>query len=266
MRTFTAVYQLLPRYKAVKIENEYVRAAETDAIPNLLQEKAQAALSFIHEIDDAIESNRKIDAYQSDGYLLNPLVGIRQKTYQSAEVVNGKLEAKYTPSDVVPMNLADGDSTVPRVSAIPVDKSDQLRETYMSEKHANLQDNDDLLQQLYEWIKLTQTDIQAIRSAGPARDIDSEPALALFIDDYYSYGEPVIISADTYNMDKYDGDIVAKIQSIKPFQGSFEIKLRRVDQGYETMLEGVSIGSYQITLDATKSAISSVKDIFVIGG
>lgn len=265
MRTFTAVYQLLPRYRAIKIGNEYVRAAETDAIPNLSQDKAQAALDFIYEIDDAIKTNQKFDKYQTDGYLLKPLVGIRQKTYQSAVVVNDKLEAKYTAPDLVQPHLADGDSTVPRVSAIPVDMSDQLLETYRSEKHANLQDNDDLLQQLYQWIKLTQSNIKAIRGADPAHDIDSEPAISLSIDDYYSFGEPVVISADTFNLDDYDGEIIAKIQSTMPGERSIQINLCKVEQGYEARLEGTTSGSYQITLEATKNAIPQVKDIFVIG-
>ena len=60
MRSMTSVYQLMPRYKALKVGQEFHRIAESPIdLPNIDRTKAQAALNFHNEIDDAADINQK---------------------------------------------------------------------------------------------------------------------------------------------------------------------------------------------------------------
>jgi Lecithin:cholesterol acyltransferase len=67
-RSFTSVYQLLPGFECVELENgSMARVGEMQGIPKLDAAKAAAALRFHREIEGAVEKNRKDDEYQRDG-------------------------------------------------------------------------------------------------------------------------------------------------------------------------------------------------------
>lgn len=56
--TLTSIYQLLPRYKALKIGNDFYRVAQSPVdLPNIDRIKATDALNFHDEIDDAADAN-----------------------------------------------------------------------------------------------------------------------------------------------------------------------------------------------------------------
>ena len=70
-----------------------------------------------------------------------PVVGIFQPTDQSARLVGDRVEmlASYEGGD------EGGDGTVPRVSATPIELSDDPRETYVSTTHGSLQNAEAVL-------------------------------------------------------------------------------------------------------------------------
>lgn len=143
-RSLTALYQLLPVYACYDGgDGNLVRVAEAQ-IPNLDATKAQAALAFHHEIRDAVEENVKDQAYLDTRYDIRPIVGIEQPTAQSA-VLEGervKLLRRRGQDDL------GGDGTVPRPSATPAEFDREQNVIYAAERHASLQNDDDVLFQL----------------------------------------------------------------------------------------------------------------------
>ena len=123
LRSFTSMYQLLPIYEAVKVGDEYKRARDVDGIPGIARERAAAGDSFYREIDDAVEARKGNADFQEHGYKIIPIVGTRQPTFQSAELANGRLTVTHALPKIVPSILWDGDGTVPRASATPLELS-----------------------------------------------------------------------------------------------------------------------------------------------
>lgn len=130
LRSLTSVYQLLPRYPVIDSgSGGLTRIAETPDLPGVDPDRATAAQQFHLDIDAAIE-NRPATAYA-----IHPIVGILQPTYQSARLKDGSVQMlqSYSGTD------SAGDGTVPRVSATPVELSDQGREIYAPDQHGSLQ-------------------------------------------------------------------------------------------------------------------------------
>lgn len=144
LRSFTSVYQLLPVYPSYQGPGgELVRLTETD-VPNLDPARGTAAREFHEEIRRAVEEHERDDAYQRDRYLIRPVVGTFQPTFQSARPAGDGVELlrHYAGKD------QDGDGTVPRVSATPLELGNNPSAMYAAERHASLQNFDAVLQQL----------------------------------------------------------------------------------------------------------------------
>lgn len=123
LRSLNSVYQLLPIYQVLQIGNESHRIAEVANLPNILQERAKDALAFHRDIEAAVKNNRSDRNYRP--YATVPFVGVRQPTLQSAELKEGKITvSRELPSITSNQNLAslaDGDGTVPKISAFPIE-------------------------------------------------------------------------------------------------------------------------------------------------
>jgi len=188
VRSFTSLYQLLPTFECIdKGDGKVVRVGETSGLPNIDAARAAKALDFHHEIRDAQEQNTKDEAYQRDGYRISPVVGVEQPTFVSAVVRDGKLEL----SQKLEGKEIGGDSVVPRVSATPLELSDQGREMFAAEAHASLQNFAPVLTQVggvlsgrqidlgkFEAMQVTLgLDLQDIYGAGPVEIVakPSEP-------------------------------------------------------------------------------------------
>ncbi len=146
MRSFTSVYQLLPTYRVYdQGDGEFVRVGETDGIPNVDFEKSADALSFHREIEAAVDQNRADDDYVNNGYSIFPVVGIRQPTVQSARKAGDEI---HFLRELGGQNLK-GDGTVPRVSATPLELSQEHREMFAATMHGSLQNADAVLANLH---------------------------------------------------------------------------------------------------------------------
>jgi len=84
MRSFPAMYQLLPIYRALLVGDDYVRVAESTGVPGVDAALAQDALAFHREIEAKVDEHRKDPEYLGQGYVIVPVVGTRQPTLQSA--------------------------------------------------------------------------------------------------------------------------------------------------------------------------------------
>lgn len=200
MRSFSSVYELLPIYPVIEAGGIYHRVAEMAGLPEQLDPlRARQALRFHRRIEAAVRRNRRETAYFTSGYKIIPIVGVHQPTLQRAYLEEGRIVATHHPPAGVPVELAGGDSTVPRVSAVPIELDQEYRDTFVAEKHAALQNNDHVLLQIAEALKTMQGGGPAIRGGDPAPALAAAPALSLDIDDCYAVGEPVTVRATLVN-------------------------------------------------------------------
>ena len=156
MRSMPSVYQLMPRYKALKIGDEFYRIAESPVdLPNIDRAKAIDALKFHNTIDHAADTNQT-DLIYRNSFVTCPIVGVVQPTKQSAELIDGKI----ITSETLPTwlqnrpNLGDGDGTVPQVSATPAQMKDLdvlALTDFIAESHGALQNQPDTLLNLCNW-------------------------------------------------------------------------------------------------------------------
>ncbi|MCU0535730.1 MAG: lecithin--cholesterol acyltransferase [Hydrococcus sp. Prado102] len=202
--TLTSIYQLLPRYRALKIDNDFYRVAESPVqLPKIDRTKAMDALKFHNEIDDAADVNQKNSVYRNS-FVTCPIVGVVQPTMQSAELADGVI----TVSEVLPTwlsdrpHLADGDSTVPQVSATPVQMDDMetiLMVDFIAESHGALQKQPNTLLNLLKRIQVAQSASQedvrgAVNGVAP-RGIRGLQGIGLSLDDLYLVNEPITMRA-----------------------------------------------------------------------
>lgn len=202
--TLTSIYQLLPRYKALKFGNDFYRIAQSPVdIPKIDRVKATDAFNFHEEIDKAADANKNNPTYQNT-FVTCPIVGVQQPTMQSAELLNGVI----TISQVLPTwlsdrpHLADGDGTVPQVSATPVQMTDQEALSivdYIAESHGALQNQPNVLLNLLKGIQNAQTaSLEDVRGAveSVARGTRSGvKGIGLSLEDLYLVQEPITVRA-----------------------------------------------------------------------
>jgi pimeloyl-ACP methyl ester carboxylesterase len=171
LRSFTSVYQLLPIYPCCETEEDLVRVTER-SIPNLDPERARQALDFHAEIRRAVEDHESDDAYRKDRYLIRPVVGTFQPTFQSARLKEDGVELirNYRGDD------QDGDGTVPRVSATPIELGNNPDGMYAAERHASLQNFDAVLQQLHGVLSGLDLDLSVYYAMNSRVSLDVEDA------------------------------------------------------------------------------------------
>lgn len=269
LRSFASVYELLPIYPMLKTGGEYRRVAEVDGLPAIERARAEEALRFHRRIEAAVTENRKAAASPEDVYKILPVVGTRQTTQQSAVLTDGRIRCDAAPPRIVPADLADGDGTVPRVSAVPIELSEGYRDTFVAEKHASLQNNDQVLLQLRESIKSMQSPgTRAIRGAEPRPQRCEQAAIALAIDDVYGRDEAVTISASVVNGTFDDfGGLEAVLQPLtlgaSPRRA---LRMTAMDTAASNVVIGaLKPGAYRITaspLRASSAGPFSVTDVF----
>ena len=179
LRSLTSVYQLLPRYPVIDSgAGALTRVSETPDLPGVDQVRAAAALQFHLDIDAAVEHR------PANSYAIHPIVGILQPTHQSARLRAGSVEMLQSHSGVD----SAGDGTVPRVSATPLELSDQGREIYAPDQHGALQNGTGPLTQLI-----------GLLSARPTSNFRGGlSGFGLRIDDVFAADEPVsaVVTSD----------------------------------------------------------------------
>lgn len=271
VRSFTSIYQLLPIYKMVNVAGNYQRVAETDRIPNVVKKRAEQALAFHHEIITAVDEHRKDDQYRELGYKTIPVVGTRQDTLQSAELSNGKLTVSHeVPAWIDPL-LGEGDGTVPRLSAIPIELSEEYRETFIAERHSSLQKSLPVLNDLRDRLKHMQisSNLKAIRGPEPSKEAAERAAISLNLDDLYVASEPVELRAKLLNLSADPGVLIANITPVSGDGKLLKLEFQEQEQQWVLALDDFAPGLYRLevrTRKAGPSAPTPVHDLFEVVG
>ena len=184
VRTLTAVYQLLPVYPCYDDgSGQLSRIAET-AVPNIDRDRAAAAREFHEEIRRAVESNDQDEQYRANRYSIRPVIGTFQPTGQSARPHGEGIELvnSYEGED------QDGDGTVPRVSATPLEVAHEENAMFASQRHASLQNDDPVLTQLAGILSGMDLDLSTFRG------VPTVP-VSLDVEDVFESGEPITVRA-----------------------------------------------------------------------
>lgn len=236
LRSLPSAYQLLPIYEMLDIGGTYYRVAEAPVtLPNLNKVWAEDALKFHREIEDAVENHRKDAEYLLHGYKVIPFVGTQQPTLQSAQFVNGKMTVSRDWPRWIDSLLVDGDGTVPYLSAVPIELSNDFRETYLPEQHGSLQNHPKVLTELRDRITAAQAKgIGTIRGPEIFPDSAQPPAIGLTLDDLFLTDETVDIRAQLFNVNSDPGGVKAEIASVS---GTTSLELDLREQGQEWKLE-----------------------------
>lgn len=268
MRSFTSVYQLLPIYKMLKVGNEYHRIAEIGNIPNVNQEKARNALAFHREIEAAVEEHQKDENYRNS-YRLIPMLGMYQPTLQSAELVNGKLTVSHSlPKWINDPLLSHGDGTVPYLSAIPIELSNDYRETYVAEKHSSIQNHKQILNELRNRLKAMQRiNLQDARGPEINQEIAEKPAISLSLDDLYLAGESIQITAKVINFNQDFDVLEAQITPIFVEGDQLNLNFEQQNDEWVLTIDDSAPGLYRLRVETDifgSHAPSAVNDVFEV--
>lgn len=203
MRSMNSVYQLMPRYPALKIGNDFHRIAESPVcLPKINRIKAKDAYQFYLEIDRAAEANMKDEMYDKS-FVICPIAGVQQPTFQSAELIDGVISISPTLPAIMAnrSDLSDGDGTVPQASAIPLEFSDEDVSTianFIAESHGALQNQKDVLLNLLKRLQSMQSESSISNIKGVVRGIRGirgTTGIGLALDDLSLPGEPVTMKA-----------------------------------------------------------------------
>ena len=254
MRSFTSVYQLLPRYPCVDTgDGKLRRPGETDGLPSVDFTKAAAALAFHYELEQAIRDNATSKEYKP--YSVHPIIGTDQPTKQSARIQEGRLVLSNE------LNGTDesGDGTVPRPSAIPLGStSDADREfaktsLFISGIHGSLQNIPQVVEQIS--YLLLEPNLDQYRSVSSRPDFE---AVALTVDDAYLVGEPIKIGCDTRKTKLQAMLIVENAATGKQvFKGNI------APQSNESITaENLPVGTYRAALQTQEQKL--VSDVFLV--
>lgn len=177
LRSFPSVYELLPIYECCD-DGAGLKYLSDVKIPNLDPVRLARAGDFHSAISKGVAARgTRFNAR------VHPVVGTIQPTLQSARLRNGVVEVLnlYNGKDM------GGDGTVPRVSATPIELSEEGRDMFAAEQHASLQNHDAVWAQVQGILETGQISLGDFRQP-PVK-------LGVHLDDAYAPGEPVRIRA-----------------------------------------------------------------------
>jgi pimeloyl-ACP methyl ester carboxylesterase len=245
MRSMPSAHQLLPIYEAIEVDGDWQRVTEVPTLPGVDHDLARDANKFHDEIADAVDARRK-DEGSLAPYALTPVVGTRQPTEQSATFAAGSLTVGEAPPRIVTPLLEGGDGTVPRVSATPLELSDEHRETFRPERHSSLQANRAILEDLVDRIRdLQATGLSEVRAV--ELPPGGQPSLALALEDAYLPGEPVEVRARILGIETPPADLRALIE---PVDGAAAPRTETMHErdGEWHLLAELDPGDYRVTV------------------
>ncbi len=248
LRSLTSVYQLLPIYPCIDGgDGSLHRAAEIAMVPNLVTERAAAALAFHRSIEHAVEEHRRDDSYRRAGYGIFPIVGIAQTTAQSAQLAGSGLEMLNT----IAGRDDGGDGTVPRASATPIEFDDPKRATFSPSPHASVHQTAASLTHV-EGV-LTADEV----SGGTYRA--GRKAMSLAVDDVYDSTMPVEVKARVVGE---AGVIVGTIESIERPGDARPLAFSAGDDGWAVGRSSVEPGTHRVTAGIGDEMLAS--DVTVV--
>ncbi len=274
--TLTSIYQLLPRYRALQIDNDFYRIAQSpDDLPNIDRAKATDAFNFHEEIDNAADANYKNSMYRSS-FVTCPIVGVQQPTMQSAKLVNGVI----TVSEDLPTWLSDrsylkeGDGTVPRVSATPVQMNDREKLSivdYIAETHGALQNQPDVLLNLLKGLQVAETasskDVRGSVENVARGTRGGIKGIGLSLEDLYLVKEPITFQAKVSGEGRSFNSLTAEIICVSEDRPVITRNFVSENETWLMTMDALEAGLYKVkvqTDNSSEDAPKPVHDLFSV--
>ncbi len=246
VRSFESIYQCFPVYPAINVNGQWVRAAEAD-LPNVNRARAQAArANFLEATRQAALQNRTDPQYRQ---VLLPWVGTRQDTHQSLILEKGVLRLDYgLPAGLDPkLVAADGDGTVPRLSAIPADLDDQQIARFAVERHGWLTNNELTLEPLLD----TLTQLVAAGTQNLYGEPETaRPALSLGLEPLYLPDEPATITLRLVNAGDQAQGVNVTVEAVGQAGPGATQTVQAGAEAKTVEFGGLTPGLYQVTARA----------------
>ena len=273
-----AIYELLPIYRAIKRDNEWCRPSETvlplrhDRFRDLADSYVRAAAAFHDEIKAKVAEHRNDPDYLRQGYTVAPFVGVHMSTSQSATIAGSDATATLSVSDEMPSwvtdDVAGGDGTVPRASAVPIEMENPFGSTFLGERHGSLQANPGALDDLVE--RLRQSQAQRL-GAIQGSFTPSQNCVDLRVDDLFLAEEPVTFAARLADRDDRTiaGELDATVTPVLPAGASVRFTLSGDDDYRTATIPTLAAGRYKLTVAATGPHAATtlpVTDDFEVAG
>jgi len=266
MRSMPGVYELLPYYEALRVGTEWKRPADVAVLPDDTFGYAQAALDFHATIAAHIAANSNDAAYLKSRYPIFPVVGIGQTTLNSAVFESGGVVASELRPSWVPQELDGGDGTVPRISASPEDRKDDLREVFFAERHGSLQRNVHILTNLIARLQ----QIQAPHLWKPAQggtEVLAAP-IGLDVQPLYLPQEPVVLRVDAEGIAPF-GALRGRITGRAGTKLDKQVGFVRQDGRWVAEAGELAAGQYRVGVDVVPGGPGApipVHDVFEVAG
>ena len=247
LRSFTSVYQLLPIYPCLDPgDGTLIRPSESSGIPGLDPERATAADAFHREIENAVAAHLDDDEYRRNRYVIHPVVGTFQPTLLSARVSAWGIQML----GALPGYEPDGDGTVPRVSATPLEYPHEDGAVFAAERHGSLQNNDGVLAQL-----------AGILSGQDTSRVRAGSDIGLDIDDAFGPDEPVAFRVRAQDP---MAPLTAVLTAAATGQEVTRRSLGAAPDWQQAELAPLPPGSYRLTIAG--EGVEPVTDTFVVFG
>jgi hypothetical protein len=247
LRSFPSVYQLLPIYPCFDPgDGRLIRVSEAVGLPYVDPERARAADAFHREIEQAVTAHLDDEEYRRGRYTFHPIVGTFQATLLSARRSGEDVEVLGTFPGFAP----DGDGTVPRVSATPIEFPHEEGAMFAAERHGSLQHNDGVLVQLAGL--LSGQDTSHVRAGTDA---------GLELDDAFGPGEPV---AFRFRAADPMASLTAVVTAADSGAEVARLELGAAGEWRSGELAPPAPGTYRLTLAG--EGVEPVTDTFVVVG
>lgn len=251
VRSMNSVYQLIPTYPCVLMGDKYVRVADAGQIPYIDVRRAISARAEFHEVIRTAANHNAVNAAYRQRTM--PWVGTRQETFQSARIRDGRLQPMYDPPTGLEHQLADGDGTVPRVSATPADLDGQQFERYAVERHGWITNTSMTLQPLLDTLlQLTSVGTAALHGG----DEDQRPAICLGVDSVYR-PEDVVLRVTLIDTDR-PHELYVHVELVSPVSTRVTRQVTAVPgENIQIALPDLAPGLYRVVVQPQTNTLNA---------
>lgn len=263
-RSFPSVYELLPIYPVVAVDGELRRVAEAEAIGGIDTTLVGRGLEFHRAIESAVSGHLQSDDYVKNRYRMIPVVGIDQPTTSSAAMVDGQVVVSRERPAGVDVAYDGGDGTVPVVSAIPIEASDEAIESCVVERHSSLHNNVYILADvLRRLVHMQGSGLGAVRGPEIRPAAAQRRTVALDVDDVYLEQEPKTLSVRVAP-DVTEPPAITIEQIGAPERAIPPFTPLRDGDAWRLSLDMLPRGSYRVEVRTDGAAALPLHDVFVI--
>jgi hypothetical protein len=183
-----------------------------------------------------------------------PISGVQQPTLQSAALIDGKLTASEDLPAVLKnrTDLGDGDGTVPKVSAIPLERSQELDNIFIAEQHGGLQNQAQVLDNLLNTLRMSQYNLSEI---------------GLSLDDLYLANESITMRARLVGLPNSATKLKADIESVSGDRAALSLDFAEQEKEWILMIDDLQPGLYRVRVRTENNGEQSptpVHDLFEV--